>query len=62
MPLEKLVIETDCPYLAPVPHRGKRNDSTLLSLVIEEIATLRDITPEEVECLTEANARALYRL
>ena len=62
MPLEKLVIETDCPYLAPVPHRGKRNDSTLLSLVIEEIATLRDITTEEVERLTEANARALYRL
>ncbi|MBQ9768033.1 MAG: TatD family hydrolase [Lachnospiraceae bacterium] len=62
MPLDKLVIETDCPYLAPVPHRGKRNDSTLLSLVIEEIATLRGITPEEVEQLTEANATALYRL
>jgi len=62
MPLDKLVIETDCPYLAPVPHRGKRNDSTLLKLVIEEIATLRGVTVEEVEQLTEENARALYRL
>ena len=62
MPLDKLVIETDCPYLAPVPHRGKRNDSTLLALVIEEIANLRGMTTEEVEALTEENARALYRL
>ena len=62
MPLDKLVIETDCPYLAPVPHRGKRNDSTLLTLVIEEIAALRGVTAEEVEALTEENARALYRL
>lgn len=62
MPLDKLVIETDCPYLAPVPHRGKRNDSTLLKLVIEEIANLRGMTTEEVERLTEENARALYKL
>lgn len=62
MPLEKLVIETDCPYLAPVPHRGKRNDSSLLKLVIEEIAALRGMTPEAVERLTEENARALYGL
>ena len=62
MPLDKLVIETDCPYLAPVPHRGKRNDSTLLKLVIEEIAALRRITAEAVERVTEENARALYRL
>lgn len=62
MPLEKLVIETDCPYLAPVPYRGKRNDSTLLRLVIEEIANLRGLTAEEVEQLTEENARRLYRL
>ena len=62
MPLDKLVIETDCPYLAPVPHRGKRNDSTLLSLVIEEIAALRGMTTEDVETLTEENARRLYSL
>ncbi|MBE5930716.1 MAG: TatD family deoxyribonuclease [Lachnospiraceae bacterium] len=62
MPLDKLVIETDCPYLAPVPYRGKRNDSTLLRHVIEEIAALRGMTAEEVEHLTETNARQLYRL
>ena len=62
MPLEKLVIETDCPYLAPVPYRGKRNDSTLLTLVIEEIAALRGMTAEEVENLTENNAKRLYNL
>lgn len=62
MPLDKLVIETDCPYLAPVPYRGKRNDSTLLMHVIAEIAALRGMTTEEVERLTEENARQLYRL
>ena len=62
MPLDKLVTETDCPYLAPVPYRGKRNDSTLLVLVIEEIANLRGMTAEEVEELTERNAKQLYRL
>lgn len=62
MPLDKLVIETDCPYLAPVPHRGKRNDSTLLTLVIEEIASLRGMTAEEVELRTEVNAKRLYKL
>ncbi|MDD6035779.1 MAG: TatD family hydrolase [Lachnospiraceae bacterium] len=62
LPLDKLVIETDCPYLAPVPYRGKRNDSTLLKLVIEEIAALRGMTAEEVERVTEENARRLYGL
>lgn len=62
MPLDRLVIETDCPYLAPVPYRGKRNDSSLLKLVIDEIASLRGLTAEEVEAMTEANGRQLYRL
>ena len=60
MPLDNMVIETDCPYLAPVPFRGKRNDSTMLTYVIEEIATLRGMTVEEVERITEENARRLY--
>lgn len=62
VPFDKLVIETDCPYLAPVPYRGKRNDSTLLSFVIAEIARLRGISEEEAEHVTERNARALYGL
>lgn len=62
VPSDKLVIETDCPYLAPEPYRGKRNDSGLLSHVIEQIAALRGITAEEAEQLTEENARRLYGL
>lgn len=60
IPLDKIVLETDCPYLAPTPHRGKRNSSLLLPLVVEEIAALRGITPEEVEKATLANAENLY--
>ncbi len=62
IPLEKLVLETDCPYLAPAPHRQERNSSLYLPLVAEEIARLRGITPEEVVRATARNARELYRL
>lgn len=62
IPFEKLVIETDCPYLAPVPNRGKRNYSGYLPRVVEEIAAIRGVTAEEVIAQTEKNARALYRL
>ena len=48
IPLSSILLETDCPYMAPVPFRGKRNDSSLLNYVAEEIASLRGITPEEV--------------
>lgn len=60
IPLEHIVIETDCPYLAPTPHRGKRNSSAYLPLVIAEIARLRDISLEEVERVTYENAKRLY--
>lgn len=60
VPLERILIETDCPYLAPAPHRGKRNSSLLLPLVIEEIARIREITPQEVEEATCANALRLF--
>lgn len=62
VPLELLVLETDCPYLAPVPHRGKRNDSGNLHYVAEEIAALKGITVEEVIRVTEENAKKLYRI
>lgn len=61
-PLERLVLETDCPYLAPVPHRGRRNSSAYLPFVAAEIASLKDVTPEVVVDQTEQNARKLYRL
>ncbi len=59
-PLEFLVLETDCPYLAPTPNRGKRNDSTQLTYVAQEIAQLKGITYEEVIEATRNNGRKLY--
>lgn len=61
IPLERIVIETDCPYLAPEPYRGKRNASIYLSYVVEEIARLKHLTPTEVEEATFHNAERLYR-
>lgn len=60
IPLEYLVLETDCPYLAPTPNRGKRNDSTQLEYVAKEIADLKDISYEEVITITRENGRKLY--
>lgn len=62
VPLERIVVETDCPYMAPTPNRGKRNSSLYLPLVIQEIARIRGITPEEVEEATYANALQVYRI
>ena len=62
IPLESILLETDCPYLAPEPYRGKRNSSLYLSYVADEIARLKGITREEVVRQTEANAREMYRI
>lgn len=62
IPLESLVLETDSPYLAPVPHRGKRNNSQNLVYVAEEIAALKGVSYEEVVRQTTENAKKLYRL
>lgn len=62
IPLGRILLETDCPYLAPVPFRGKRNSSLNLPYVAEEIAGLKGITSEEVIQQTEKNARELYAL
>lgn len=61
-PIERLLLETDCPYLAPVPYRGKRNDSGKLTYVAEAIGELKGIPPEDVIRITEENARRFYRL
>ena len=60
LPMDRIVLETDCPYLAPTPHRGERNCSLYLPLVAEEIARIKDISPEEVFRVTAENARKLY--
>lgn len=62
MPLERILLETDCPYLSPTPHRGERNSSLYLSHVIDTIALLKNVSAEEVEAATWENARRFYRL
>lgn len=61
-PLRQILLETDCPYLAPVPFRGKRNDSRNLIYVAKAVAELKGITAEEVIRITEENAKSFYRL
>ena len=60
IPLERILLETDCPYMAPEPFRGKRNSSLYLPYVVQKIAEIKGISTEEVERVTEANARALF--
>ncbi|MCI6858709.1 MAG: TatD family hydrolase [Eubacterium sp.] len=62
VPISSIVVETDCPYLAPAPYRGKRNSSAWLPLVIEEIARIKDMPSKEVEEITYENAMKLYHL
>ena len=60
IPLEKILLETDCPYMAPEPFRGKRNDSGYIPYIIQQIADIKGVTPEEVEKVTEDNAYRLF--
>lgn len=62
MPLENLLLETDAPYLSPVPHRGQRNESSYIPLIAQKIADLRGIPLEEVATVTTENARRLFSL
>lgn len=60
IPLERILLETDCPYMAPEPHRGERNDSSYIPYVVEKIAELKGVTTEEVEHVTWGNAMTLF--
>ena len=62
VPLHRIVLETDCPYMAPEPYRGKRCDSTMLPRMAEKLAQLRDKTMEEIEQITWENGCRLFRL
>ena len=62
IPLEKIVLETDCPYLAPVPFRAKRNSSLYLEYVVGEIALIKQTDAETVKEITYKNALDMYRL
>lgn len=60
IPMERILLETDSPYMAPEPHRGTRNSSLNLPFVIKKIAELKGIPPEQVEAVTEENAFRLF--
>ena len=61
-PLERLLVETDSPYMSPVPMRGKRNDSTNLVYIINKIAEVKGLAPEEIERITFENGKRLFRI
>ena len=62
IPLERIVLETDCPYMAPEPFRGKRNDPGYLFRMAEKLAEIRGLTPEEIQAITTENGKRLYRI
>lgn len=62
IPLDRILLETDCPYMAPEPHRGERNSSLYLPLVANAIAEIKGVSAKEVIDTTTANARRFYRI
>jgi TatD DNase family protein len=62
IPNDRFLIETDCPYMTPEPHRGKRNDSSYIRLVAEKIAEIKGLTFEELAFLTTNNAKKLFKI
>ena len=62
VPQERIVVETDAPYLAPTPHRGKRNEPAFLPLVLQKLAEVYNTTPEEMATITTHNAQSIFGL
>lgn len=62
IPLERIVLETDCPYMSPEPFRGRRNDPGKLYRMAQALAQIRDLPAEQVEAITFENGKRLYRL
>lgn len=59
--LKNIVLETDCPYLAPVPHRGKRNEPAYIPLIAQKIADLKKMPISELKAITSSNSEALFQ-
>lgn len=62
IPMERIVLETDCPYMSPEPYRGKRNDPGRLCFMAQKLAQLRNLPLETVEQITTENGKRLYRI
>jgi TatD DNase family protein len=62
VPLHRILIETDCPFLAPVPYRGKRNEPAYVVEVARQLAAIKSVTPEEIAAQTSTNFRRFFSL
>lgn len=62
VPLDRLLIETDCPFLSPHPYRGKRNEPARVRIIAEQLAELKGLTLEELSEITTENAKRLFRI
>ena len=62
IPLDKIVLETDSPYLAPVPHRGKRNESAYLNLIAGKLVDIYGVSFEEIDKITTENAKKIFKI
>lgn len=62
VPSDRLLIETDCPYMAPVPHRGERNDSSLIEHTAQKLGEIRGVTAQEIADMTNQNAKTLFKI
>ena len=62
IPLEKILLETDAPYLAPVPYRGRRNESSYLPVISEKVAEVKGLTTQEIAQITTHNAETLFQI
>ena len=62
VPLDRILVETDCPYMAPEPYRGKRNDSRFVPYMAKKLAEIRNISQEDAEIATTENAKRLFRI
>lgn len=61
-PLDRILVETDSPYMTPVPHRGERNDSRMLAFIVEKIAEVKNVTPCEAAQITKENGMKLFKI
>ncbi len=60
MPLDKMLLETDCPYLTPEPHRGQRNEPAYIAFIAQKVAELRQMSLEELKLVTFQNTQELF--
>jgi TatD DNase family protein len=62
LPLSHLILETDAPYLAPVPHRGKRNECAYTAIIAQHLADIHQVSVQQINDITTSNAQLLFKL